>query len=67
MFDENHALLPVNGLQDFIQTNGHLPGIPSEEAVAGEGIELGEMIRKLLEKLKSRPSTCCSSSNNLIN
>ncbi|MFH6986052.1 hypothetical protein [Marinoscillum luteum] len=37
---------------DFIKANKHLPGIPSATEVAEQGILLGEMNAKLLEKIE---------------
>ena len=39
-------------LKSFIQTYKHLPEIPKAEDVAEKGIEVGEMNRKLLEKVE---------------
>ena len=36
----------------FIRENRHLPNIPKADEVAKEGIEVGEMNRKLLEKVE---------------
>ena len=38
--------------EKFIQANHHLPGIPSAAKVADEGIALGKMDAKLLEKIE---------------
>lgn len=39
-------------LAAFIKANGHLPGIPSEQEVKKEGIDVGEMDSKLLRKIE---------------
>lgn len=52
VFDDDYELLPLNKLKDFIQTNYHLPNIPNAQTVEAEGISLGEMNKKLLEKIE---------------
>ena len=44
--------MPLGELKKFIETNKHLPGIPAAAVVEKEGFELGEMQRKLLEKVE---------------
>ncbi|WP_370901329.1 hypothetical protein [Chryseobacterium gossypii] len=39
-------------MEKHIQEKGHLPNIPSAEKVVKEGINLGEMDAKLLEKIE---------------
>ncbi len=52
VFDKDYKLISLSELAHFVKTEGHLPGIPSAEKVALEGLELGEMQRLLLEKLE---------------
>ncbi len=44
--------IPLAELKYFIKTNKHLPNIPSAKEVADNGIELGAMNAKLLEKIE---------------
>jgi len=39
-------------VEKYIQTNKHLPDVPSEAEVKKEGIELGEMSGILLKKIE---------------
>ena len=39
-------------MEKHIEDNGHLPEIPSEAEVAENGINLGEMNAKLLQKIE---------------
>jgi len=39
-------------VEDYINKNNHLPEIPSEEEVSENGINLGEMNSKLLQKIE---------------
>ena len=49
----SYKLKPLNELKDFISINGHLPNIPNAAEVDQEnGISLGEMNTKLLEKVE---------------
>lgn len=52
VFEKNYTLKPLDKLNEEIKTLGHLPGIPSAAQVATEGFELGDMQRKLLEKIE---------------
>lgn len=50
-----HARYPLSTLPEvekYIQEKGHLPGIPSAFEVKKEGINIGEMNAKLLEKIE---------------
>jgi hypothetical protein len=42
----------INDLEKFIKTNRHLPGIPNAEEVANNGIELGDMQARMLQKIE---------------
>lgn len=53
VFDSAYKLIPLTNVEQFINQNKHLPGIPSAEEVKKDGgIELGEMNVKLLEKIE---------------
>lgn len=52
VFAENYALRPLNEVEQFINTNKHLPEIPSEKQVLEEGVGLGEMNKLLLKKVE---------------
>jgi hypothetical protein len=52
VFLENYSLLSLDQLKKEILNAGHLPGIPSSHEIAENGIHLGEMQRKLLEKIE---------------
>lgn len=50
VFQPNYALMPLGELRDFLSKNKHMPGIPSAaELEAQQGVELGDMQRKLLK------------------
>jgi hypothetical protein len=52
VFTTDHKLPGIHEVSDFIEANGHLPGVPSAATVAAEGIELGQMNALLLTKIE---------------
>lgn len=52
VFAEGHNLKSLNEVEEFITERHHLPEIPSESEVAKNGINLGEMDAKLLQKIE---------------
>lgn len=52
VFAEAYQPMSLSNLKTFVKENNHLPGIPSAKEVKEEGISLGEMNRKLLEKIE---------------
>jgi len=52
VFDEDYQLMPLAELENFIQENNHLPGIPSADEVMANGNNLGEMDAILLQKIE---------------
>lgn len=52
VFEESYPLTPLQDLETYLKENKHLPGIPNAKTVEEEGIQLGEMNAKLLEKVE---------------
>lgn len=52
VFADNYNLIPLNKLEKHIKANKSLPGIPTEKEVLENGVSLGEMQAKLLEKVE---------------
>ncbi len=52
VFKKAYDLPPLKEVENFILQNGHLENIPSAEEVDKNGIKLGEMNIKLLEKIE---------------
>lgn len=52
VFHENYKLRPLEELEKIINTQKHLPNIPSASEVEKEGFDLGGMNKKLLEKVE---------------
>jgi hypothetical protein len=45
--------MPLPQLEQFINTNKHLPNIPKAIDVEKSGIEVGDMQKRMMEKLKN--------------
>lgn len=52
VFEPDYKRPGLHELDQYVRANKHLPGIPSAAEVAAEGIELGDMNRRLLEKIE---------------
>ncbi len=52
VFSKNYQLPSLTEVSRHIEENKHLPGIPSAEEVAKEGINISEMNSKLLQKIE---------------
>jgi hypothetical protein len=52
VFDEDYPLPCIGDLEKHIQENGCLPGLPSAEEVNEDGLQLGEMQKKIVEKIE---------------
>lgn len=52
VFKPAYNLMPLSQLEAFIKQNNHLPNIPKAEVLEKEGADLGEMQRKMMEKIE---------------
>ena len=52
VFEDDYKLRSLSELETFIQKNKHLPEIPTEGEVKKDGISVGEMNAKLLQKIE---------------
>lgn len=52
VFSKNYQLPTLQETEKHIKEKGHLPGIPSAEEVKANGIDVGEMNAKLLQKIE---------------
>ncbi len=52
VFEKDYKLKTLEEVETFIQNNGHLPDIPSAKEVAENGVKVGEMESKLLQKIE---------------
>jgi hypothetical protein len=52
VFEDDYLLIPLEDLQNFIHTNGHLPDVPAAEILLEAGLEVGKMQGLLLKKIE---------------
>jgi hypothetical protein len=52
VFEADYPLLSPDALSTYIKSNKHLPGIPTAQEVASEGIQMAQLSTKLLEKIE---------------
>jgi len=52
VFGQNYKLKSLNEVESFINTNKHLPDVPSEKEVLSNGTNLGQMDAILLQKIE---------------
>ena len=52
VFDNNYHLMPLDQLSEYVQQNKHLPEVKSAEEMEQDGVTMGEMQIKLLQKVE---------------
>jgi hypothetical protein len=52
VFNKDYKLRSLNEVENFINTNKHLPDVPSEKEVTANGLNLGNMNATLLQKVE---------------
>lgn len=52
VFKSDYKLLPLNQLRSYINSNKHLPGVPSANDVVSNGIDVAKMDAILLQKIE---------------
>lgn len=52
VFSDSYKLRSLSEVETYIRQNKHLPGVPSAEEVSQQGIDVGKMDAKLLEKIE---------------
>ena len=52
VFEDSYNLAELSEVEQYIKANKHLPGIPTAAEVEKDGVNLGEMNVKLLEKVE---------------
>jgi len=52
VFSEEYALMPLDEVAQRIREQRHLPGIPSAREVSADGVAVGDMVERLLQKLE---------------
>ena len=52
VFNKNYKLKSLDELRDYISQNNHLPNIPAASEMEQNGIALGDMQKKMMEKIE---------------
>ena len=52
VFDEDYTLRPLQDVKSFVSENHHLPDIPSAKQMQEEGMNMEQMVVKLLQKVE---------------
>jgi hypothetical protein len=52
VFEDKHQLMPIGELTQFIRQNKHLPNIPSAKEIETNGIQVGDMQKRMMEKIE---------------
>lgn len=52
VFESDYDLRSLKEVKEFIDQEGHLPGVPSAKEVEEKGLEVGEMNKILMEKIE---------------
>jgi hypothetical protein len=52
VFKPTYKLMPLHEVEQFVKTNSHLPEIPSANEISKNGLSMGEMQNKLLQKVE---------------
>jgi len=52
VFDDSYKLMPLQQVESYVNTNNHLPDMPSAAEVSKNGLSMGEMQNKLLQKVE---------------
>ena len=52
VFDDDYRLPTLGELEEYVRQNRHLPNIPSESEAISDGVDLGEMNARLLQKIE---------------
>ena len=52
VFEEDYVLMPLSEVEDYIECNGHLPGVKSAKEIEQEGLNLADANKVLMEKME---------------
>lgn len=52
VFDSTYQLPAIRDVEQFIKTHKHLPEIPPAQQVAAEGVDIGDITARLLQKIE---------------
>ena len=52
VFDDQYCLMPLDEVEQHIKSNNHLPGIPSTKEIEENGLNIGDMEVKMMQKIE---------------
>jgi hypothetical protein len=52
VFAKKYPLMPLNEIEKFIEANHHLPGVPTQDQIRKEGLNLGGMEMIMMQKIE---------------
>jgi hypothetical protein len=52
VFKKDYFLRPLSEVKSYIDENQHLPGVPTAQQIAANGLNLGEMNEVLVKKVE---------------
>jgi hypothetical protein len=52
VFDTNYKLVPLNEIKEFVKVNKHLPEIPTAAEIEKNGLSVGEIQTKQMQKIE---------------
>lgn len=52
VFNKEYKLIPLKDLETFIKNNKHLPNIPSAKQITKDGVPVGDLVKKQMEKIE---------------
>ncbi len=52
VFSDSYHLMPLDHIEKSIKKDGHLPGIPAAAVIDEQGLDLGDMQVKMMEKIE---------------
>lgn len=52
VFDKDYKLMPLEEVKRFVDENKHLPDVPSAKELVNNGLDLGEMQAKQMQKIE---------------
>jgi len=52
VFEPTYELMPLPEVKTYVEENKHLPGVPSEQEVLEQGVDLADMNKVLIQKIE---------------
>jgi hypothetical protein len=52
VFDDSYELMDLGELEEFVENNHHLPGVPSQNDILQQGQPIGDIQQQLLKKIE---------------